>query len=157
MLKALAFSILMATTGPAQLYQKLGSDGVVIPSTTFGGPQPPSFVVNRNAGNTMGLLMVYIEVTDADDSVTAITMNCAASPDLNTTNWFLQTCTVSGATATCVMPLTFVTDPSGLTSPKRWMSRVDIEGVQSMKCVFTNTGGTAADSIRVLAALSTKG
>lgn len=152
MLKALILSMSLGAVGPTQAYISLGEK---IPLTTLDAPST-SFTVDRSSGGLFGLMMVFVEITDADNSVIGIAMACTASDDTNTTDWALQTCTVSGGTATC-LDLAFNKDPQLITSPKRWMNRIDIEGVQSVECTITDTGGTILDTIRVVVALATKG
>ena len=152
MLKALALALSLGAVGPTQAYISLGEK---IPLTTLDAATT-SFQVDRSSGGIFGLMMIYIEVVDADDSVTAIDMACTASDDQSTTVWALQTCTVAAGTATC-LDLAYTKNPAAIATPKRWMYRLDIEGVQSVECTFTDTGGTVLDTIRVVVALSTKG
>ena len=142
---------LIGATGKKNAYQRVGEliDDAGLDTT-------PSFsMTNIPSSGTWGLMVVYVQVTDANDSVTALNMTCTGSIDNNTTDYTMQDCTVSGGTATCV-DLSWTKDPSGIASPKRWPWRVDVEGFEDVECTFTNTGGVAADKLDVSVAMATK-
>ena len=94
------------------------------------------------------VMSLMITVTDANDSVTALTMTCTGSMDNNTTDYTLQSVSVSSGVGTGSNS-SWVFDPSGVTSPKRWLWRVDIEGIEDVECTFTDTGGVVADILDV--------
>lgn len=115
-------------------------------------------VENLKLSGTYGLMILFLALTDANDSCTAVTMSCTGSPDNNTTDYTLQSCTT--VTGVCTSAdASWVKDASGNTTvdTKRWVWRVDIEGMEDVECTFTDTSGAAADSLRVEAYLATKG
>lgn len=147
-----------AEVGPKQLVINLANPVIATTaldasSSSFSWTQPS----NQGA---FGLLMVYVQLTDADDSCTAITMSCtSARTNMNSGNVYtLQSCTTASGVCTS-SDSSWVKDASGNTSSdiKRWVWRVDIEGLEDGTCTFTDTAGAAADSIRVDAAFATKG
>jgi hypothetical protein len=119
-----------------------------------------SFSVAATAIQGAGLLTLYISVTDANDSVTALGMTCTSSPDGGTTDYTIQDCTVASGACTS-SNASWTKDPSGISSPKLWPWRVDIEGLigdgSNIECTFTNTGGVAADKLTVIGYASVKG
>jgi hypothetical protein len=114
-------------------------------------------VTQGGRGEIWGMMLVFISLTDANDSTTALNMVCSASDDDNTTDYTLQDC-VSGGTGTYTCyNLTWTHDPSSTSSPKKWLWRVDIEGLEDVECTFTDTGGVAADKLTVDIAFAVKG
>ena len=113
-------------------------------------------VENAKLAGVYGLLLVLVTVTDANDSTTAVTMTCTTSADNNSTDYTLQVCTTAAGACTS-SNASWVKDPSAITSPKRWVWRVDVEGLEDYECTFTDTGGAAADTIAVSAYAAVKG
>lgn len=124
-------------------------------NTTLAATRSFSLTQLTNSG-TYGLLVLYVSVTDANNSVTALGMSCTSSLDGNTTDYTLQDITIAAGVGTSV-DASWTKDPSAITSPKRWVWRVDIEGLEDVECTITNTGGTAADTLRVDGAFAVKG
>lgn len=141
-------------SGPLQSHIYLGER---IAATTLDAASS-SFTIGttHRPSGLWGLMTVRITVTDADNSVTAITMICGGSSDGNSTSYTFQECAVAAGVATC-NNLSWVFNPTAVTSPKRWQWRVDIEGVEDVTCTFTDTGGVVADTIQVAVGLATKG
>lgn len=158
-LPAYLFMLLAATSygevGPKQLTIDIGN---LIATTTLDAAST-SFTVSQtpNSGG-YGLLLVYVQVTDASNSVTALNLSCTtARSNINSgAAYTAQSCTT--ATGVCTSSnASWTKDPSGITSPKRWVWRVDVEGFEDITCTFTDTGGDSSDSIRVEGAWATKG
>lgn len=146
-------SVALARTGPLNNYVRSGSE--VLDAQTLDAAR--TFRVSRDSGQgAWGLMSVFIQVTDANDSVTALTMTCSASIDGNTTDYALQDCVLASGAGTCYN-LTWAHNPAATTSPKKWVWRVDIEGLEDVECVFTDTGGAAADLLDVSLSFATKG
>lgn len=141
---------------PKQLYTSYGTviNGVALSAASS------SFTVNFDNPATNGipgLMVVWVSVTDASNSVTAINMTCTGSHNGGTTDFTLQDCSSVAAGSCTSVGASWVKDPSAITSPKRWPWRVDIEGVPEVECTFTDTGGDASDSITVFVTFATKG
>lgn len=115
-----------------------------------------AFELELSPDSSWGVMVLYIQLLDANNSTTALNMSCTGSLDNNTTDYTLHSCDTVLGTATCYN-LTWTTDPSGVTSPKKHIWRVDIEGLQDIECTFTDTGGVAADKLTVTASLAIKG
>ena len=148
-------SLSMAATGKLRNYSRLGAAGVVITAATLDAASTTFTYDNLPKNGTWGLMLVYVKVTDSNDSVTALTMSCTGSIDDNTTDYSMTSCSVTAGVCTSTVA-TFVIDPSGITSPKKWLWRVDIEGIEDIQCVFTDTGGLIADTLDVSASLAAK-
>lgn len=114
-----------------------------------------SATVSPESSLGFGLLLLHITVDeDSGNDITAISMTCASS--IGGYNYALQSCTTIDGEATCY-EATWTHDPSGTSNPKRWLWRVDIEGLRGVTCTFTDIGGIAADTITVVGTLATKG
>jgi len=141
-----------SATGPKNPYVSLGTK-----IASLGLDAARSFEIeNLRQSGIWGLMVVYIHLTDADDSTTALNMICTGSEDNNTTPYALHDCTIAAGLATCVN-VSWTTDPSGVTSPKAWIWRIDIEGIEDIECTFSDTGGLAADKLKVDVTLAKKG
>lgn len=141
---------------PKQMYSPYGTviNGVALSAASS------SFTVNFDNPTTNGipgLIVVWVSVTDASNSVTAINMSCTGSPNNGTTDYTLQDCSSTAGGVCTSANASWTKDPSAITSPKRWPWRVDIEGMPEVECVFTDTGGDASDSITVTVSFATKG
>jgi hypothetical protein len=146
---AVLFAILIPTTlsaqsvGPRNANRYLGS---LIASTTLNSATP-SFTYSGEYG--WGLLNLYVHVTDTNDSVTEITMTCTDSTDAGTTNYDIQECKMSNGACTSYKATWVAGEATGeplngTADDVYWLWRVDIEGMASVKCTFTVTGGSAA-------------
>lgn len=141
---------------PLRAYSKYGSpiDGVALDAASS------SFAINASESpdrnGVWGLMVVWVTITDANDSTTAITMTCTGSHDRGATDYTLQSITTATGVGTSANS-SWVKDPSAITSPKKWPWRVDIEGFPEVECTFTDTGGAAADTIGVTVTFATKG
>lgn len=137
--------LLMGQLAPKQT---LRSYGTTIASTALDAASSTVTLNNLERDGAWGLANMYIQITDADNSVTAITMKCYASKNGGTTNYQLQDCAIASGVATCYN-LSWVHNPSGTTSPKKWIWRVETNSIEDLICVFTDTGGTSGDYILV--------
>ena len=115
-----------------------------------------SFTVPTNVPLGYGLMVLYITVLDANNTVTALNLSCTASHDGNTTDYTLQDCTVVAGVCTS-NNASWTKNPSAITSPKIWPWRVDIESFKDLECTITNTGGEAADKLTIVGYVATKG
>lgn len=141
------------------LLQKFSSYGTVINAVALDAASS-SFSVNMDnpaVNGIWGLMVVWVSIADADNSTTDIHMVCTGSPDGGTTDYTLQDCDSITAGVCTSVGASWTKNPSAITSPKRWPWRVDIEGFPEVECVFTDTGGAAADSISVTVTFATKG
>lgn len=142
-------ALAMANVGPKNAYvssgEKINNQGLDA-TRTFE-------LENLRQSGTWDVMLVYVQVTDADNSTTALNMSCTASEDNNTTDWALQECTVAGGVATC-LNLSWTKNPSTITSPKKWLWVVNISGIEDIECTFTDTGGVAGDLLDVAIALA---
>lgn len=142
-----------ASQEPLRAY---GRTKVQIDASALDASSTSFSLTNLPTTGTWGLLMVYVSITDSDNSTTAINMSCTGSTDDNSTDYTLQDVAVAAGVGTSTN-LSWTKNPSAITSPKRWLWRVDIEGIEDIECTFTDTGGAAADSITVTTVLATKG
>ncbi|OFW58400.1 MAG: hypothetical protein A2Y75_01445 [Candidatus Solincola sediminis] len=146
----------LASTQPRQTYAFYGRVINAVALSTASS----SFTVDLTAPTTngiFGLMTVWVSIADADNSTTALNMSCTGSHDGGTTDYALQDCaTLTNGVCTSV-GASWTKDPSGITTPKRWPWRVDIEGFPEVECTFTDTGGAAADSITAYVTFATKG
>lgn len=129
--------------------------GAVISAATMDATRSFSIANIPNVG-AWGLMNVYVNVTDANNSITALNMTCTASRDDNTTDYSLLACETSSGTSTCYVQL-FTINPAAISTPKKLLFRVDIEGLEDVECSFTTTGGAAADLLTVNIDFATKG
>ena len=114
-------------------------------------------------GGVFGLMIVWVKVTDANDSVTDLDMVCTSSPDGGSTStsedYTLQVCksVTDGNCKSVNAGWDKEEDIASITSPKRWPWRVDIEGFPNAGCTLTPTGGAAADLLDVTITFAIKG
>ena len=127
--------------------------------TTLAAPRSFTVSVGDIREGAYGLALIYVSITDANDSETGVSLDCTASEDENVTSYRIPACVWDNTNLryNCEAGPLFW-NPSDETSPKRQVFRVDFEGMVAFKCTFTFTGGAAADSIHVpRVVLSTKG
>jgi hypothetical protein len=169
------FRQLRRDSGPVLLGVALVCISVLAPATTFGASGPKnlhirpstnpainaataaasrSFEVENKSGG-LGLLIVYITYVEDNTSTSAVTMTCTASDDNNTTDYKMQSCTVSSGACTS-SDASWTLDPDN-TGTTYWVWRVDVEGYEDFECTFAFTGGEAADLLTAKYQLSTKG
>ena len=110
--------------------------------------------VSSADGGSLGyaVLSLYVKLTDANSSVTNISMSCTGSHDGGTTDYTLQSCAVAAGTCTSTNAAWSKT----LTAQGNWIWRVDILGYQEVECTFTDTGGLVADTLDVTGTLVTQ-
>ena len=156
------FAFVLVALLAAPIHASVGPKNAYAPSvrqinaTTIAGAETPSFdIQNAHNSGVWGVLVVYVSVVDTGDGVTALNMTCTASDDNNTTAYTLADCDVSSGVCTTYMA-SWTFNPRGVTSPKRWVWRVDIEGLEDIKCTFSDTGGGAGDTLTVYTALAVK-
>lgn len=141
-----------------QTTNKYAVYGTVIDAQTMAAPR--SFtIVRQNPAyyGVYGLTTLWICLTDADNSVTDLTMTCTGSPNDGTTDYTLQDCSTLVAGVCTSVNASWSKNPSAISSPKCWPWRVDTEGVAELECTFTPTGGAAADLLSVYATFAVKG
>lgn len=151
---ALLASSMLASPGALERYTVHGK---VVNAVTLDAAST-NFAINWTQADqrgVYGLMSVWVELTDADNSVTAFNMTCYGSRDENTTDYTLQSCDV--ATGVCTSSdASWTKNPSALAT-KSWVWRVDVESMPAVNCTITDTGGDASDSMTVYATFSTKG
>lgn len=140
-------------TGPRNAFADMGT---LIDGANLGAASNSFSTSSTNRPRGMGLVALYISLTDADNSVTALNMSCTGSNDDNVTDYTLQSCLTALGVCTSYNA-SWVRDPSLIASPKRWVWRVDVEGVSALQCTFTDTGGAAADLITIIGQYAVKG
>lgn len=152
----LCASLTARAAEPLRAYGWYGSpiNGVALDAASSSFTVIPSEYPERNG--VYGIMVVWVTITDSNDSVTAINMSCTGSHDRGATDYTLQDITVAAGVGTSVNS-SWTKDPSGITSPKKWPWRVDIEGMPEVECTFTDTGGNSSDTIGVTVTFATKG
>ena len=153
---ALIACIVMPSLASAQ--RRYSSYGRVVNAATLDASSS-TFAVNLNNADTAGvwdLMDVWINVsTDADNSVTAITLACTASRDGGTTDFAMQWC--STAAGVCTSSSTsFVKNPSAM-STKAWVWRLPVAAYPEIECTITDTGGDDNDVMSVWVSFGTQG
>jgi len=111
--------------------------------------------INGEAAQGFDLLILEFSLTDANDSVSAITMTCFEGGLPTDMDYAMQSCTVASGVCTSDNA-SWVKDPSGMTK-KKWATRVDISGYRNVSCTITDTGGLIGDILTVKGYLATKG
>jgi len=152
---ALILAAALSVAGPMQKY---ASYGRVIDAATLDASSA-TFGVDISAPQSngiWGLMTVWVCLTDANDSVTALNMSCTGSRDNGTTDHTLEDCTMASGVCTS-NSASWTKSLAAITSPKCWVWRVDVEGLPNAECTFTHTGGAAADLLTVFATFATKG
>lgn len=161
---AIAFAVVVAVTITLGLVADAQADpvGVRVRSPAFAtatntlDEASTTVTVNlQKAKASWGLAVIYVTVTDASDGVTDISMACTTSEDGGTTPFYLSSCDVSAGACTSSLA-SWSYDPQAVTSPKRWVWRVDIEGLKDLACEFSDTGGDVSDVLAVSVSLAAK-
>lgn len=153
-LLAVLFAVLvstpaMANVGPRQACRDMGVqvDGIAV-------DQSPSFSYNGDNAGNWGLAVILIQLTDADQSISAFNLTCTGSDDGNTTNYKLQSIEVATGIGTST-DYSVTKDPNGTSN---WGWRFDIEGYPDIKCTVTDTGAAATiDVVTIKLRMCTKG
>lgn len=151
----LAPSLVLAQAGVGPLNRN-SSLGTLLSTTTLDASSTSITWDAEMKQGSWGELIIYVTVTDGSNSVTALNMTCYGSKNGGTTLYTLQSISVASGVGTSY-DASWTKDPSAITSPKRWIWRVDIEGIEDAKCIFTDTGGDASDSISAIVDLAVKG
>lgn len=115
-----------------------------------------SFAVDRpNTEGGYGLLSLWIDLTDANTSITRFDVACTVSRDGNAKDYTPQECTSSGGIYTCVDTGVWRKSSPGT---KAWPLRLDVEGFPDFECSFAVGAGSgaSADLLTVHARLCTK-
>jgi len=120
------------------------------------GSASNSFTIATDRAKGLGLITVWISLADANDSTTALNMSCAGQHTSGKWSYTLQSCSMAAGICTSTNA-SWTKDPSGITSPKRFVWRVNSEGVPNLTCTLTDAGGAAADILHVSVTGSTKG
>ncbi len=103
-----------------------------------------------------GLATIWIELTDANTSITSFVATCTTSHDNNTTDYTPQECTSTAGTYACVGTGIFTkASPSSI----KWPIQLNLEGFPDFECTFSvgAGAGAAADLLTVKQTLCTKG
>ncbi len=103
-----------------------------------------SFSLDRvNTAGGMGLLTLWVQLTDANTSITRFDGTCTVSDDGNVTDYTPQDCT-SGATCTSTDAGVWQKASPGT---KKWPWRLDVNGFPDIECTFSvGTGAATAVS-----------
>lgn len=93
-----------------------------------------------------GLIIVLVELTDANSSITQLQMAATTSDDDNATDYTVQSCTTSSGA--CASDDAVWNQGDGSTGPgtKNWSWRVDNEGLEDMEFTFSVASGTGASA-----------
>jgi hypothetical protein len=143
-----------AAVGPVPYY-KLVKKVVAAASLNSNSPTFSQAVTLPETNGTPSLAVLWICVTDADNSITAFNMTCTGSWDSGTTDYTLQGC--ANASGTCTSSAaTWTKNPSAITSPKCWAWRVDTTGLPELECTFTTTGGGSGDVLNAYLSYASK-
>lgn len=123
--------------------------------TAAGMDSSQSFSIDTTPGQNYGLATVFLSLTDANTSITSFQMQCFGNYRKGSDDFKLQSC--STASGVCTSDDATWTKASPGTS--NWLWRVDIEGLQSIKCTMSVAGGTgaSADLLTANLRLCTKG
>ncbi len=106
-----------------------------------------SFSVNNNVLG-MGIMLLLVDLTDANSSVTNLTMTCTVSDNDNVSDFKMQTCSLAAGVCTSNDTTWSKSNPGGSTGDLVW--RVDILSIPGdTECTFTDTGGDGSDTITV--------
>lgn len=114
-----------------------------------------SFEITGSPSNNFGLASVLLDLTDANTSITSFDMSCVGKVGLVDDEFTLQSCATSAGVCTS-------SDASwAKASPgtAKWVWRVDMEGIQTLKCTLSVGAGTGtgADLLTARVRLCTKG
>jgi len=133
--------------------------------TAVGTDASRSFKVDNTIQGTFapvgsGLLLVWVALTDANDSVTGVSLACTGSYDDNTTDFRIPSCPWDSVNLrfNCESGSLFW-NPSDETSAdiKYQVFRYDVEGIEDLECTFTFTNGAAGDTITARQSFAVKG
>lgn len=115
-----------------------------------------SFSLNRDNAYGYEVLTLFVELTDANTSITRFDATCTVSTDGNTTDYTPQECTSSSGTYTCVDTGVWQKASPGT---KNWPIRIDVTGFPDVECTFSVGAGSgaSADLLTVKGRLCTKG
>lgn len=142
-----------AAVGTVPYYKLYGK---VIDAATMA--QARSFtraVTLPETNGTPDLTVLWVCLTDANNSVTLLAWTCTASWNSGTTDYTMQDTNSSAGTATYV-DWTGQKVPTNITSPKCWPIRLDTAGFPELECTFTPTGGEAGDLLNVYLSYASK-
>lgn len=133
---------------------------VVTRVSALGMDSSRSFSYDGPGTSDYGLAVLYIDLTDANSSITKFTTTCTVSYDGNTSDFTPQECSSASGTYNCVDTGVW-NKGDGITGPgtKKWPLRLDIEGFQDFECTFSvgSGSGAAGDLLTVKTQLCTKG
>jgi hypothetical protein len=140
--------------GPANLSDNLGT---LIEWSTLAASRTATISGDKMQG--MGLLNLYVDLEDANDSETGVSIACTTAYESGKWEYRIPACVWSAANTRydCEAGPLFW-NPSDETSAdiKRQVFRIDTEGLTNVTCVFSFTGGAAGDRIRVRARKAVK-
>lgn len=133
-------------------------NGGITAGSTLAATRTATFSSGELTG--FGLLLLYVEITDADDSETGVSLECTAQPVSGKKKYRIPTCVFDNVTTRfdCEEgPLFWNPSDETAADTKLQVFRVDVEGLTNASCAFAFTGGAAADSIEVVAFGAVKG
>jgi hypothetical protein len=132
--------------------------GTLIDWSTLGAARTAT--VNGNAAQGLGLLTLYVEIEDADDSETGVSLACTTAHTTGGREYRIPACIwdVVNTRYSCEAgPLFWNPSDETAADIKAQIFRVDIENLRNATCVFSFTGGAAGDRIRVVGHAGVKG
>lgn len=94
-------------------------------------------------------MTLFVDLTDADDSITRLDLTCTGSHDNNTTDYEIQDCTIAAGVNTCVDG--GVVQKAVADNQRAPVYRVDVSGFADFECTFSvgAGAGAAADVLTV--------
>jgi hypothetical protein len=115
-----------------------------------------SFSYNRTNAQGFDTLTLWVQLTDADTSITRFDVTCTVSDDGNSTDYEPQECTSASGTYTCVDSGVWQKASPGTS---KFPIRLDVSGFPDFECTFSvgAGAGAAADLLTVKGRLCTGG
>lgn len=107
-----------------------------------------------------GLLLVWVALTDANNSVTGVSLSCTASHDANVIDYRIPACVWDSANTryNCEAgPLFWNPSDEIAADTKYQIFRYDIEGIEDVECTLAFTNGAAGDTVTVKRSWAVKG
>lgn len=146
-----ASSAMAQNVGPRNIFAKAAGGAALINGATMAAPRSFTTTVPQLEG--MGLLTVFIELTDANTSITNLSMVCTAMRSGSTTVYKPQSVEVAAGVGTSYD----VSWNKATPGTSKWIWRVDVESFAGATCTFTPTaGGEAGDLLTVYGIFAVK-
>jgi hypothetical protein len=155
-MRYILFAILLLLPSTALARKDSGSNlqvrlnGAIAAGTTLAASRSITFSGDELSG--IGLVVIYAEITDANNGEVGVSMACTAEPRSGGQPYRIPTCVWDSANLrhNCEAGPLFW-NPSDETSPKRQVFRADVEGISNATCTFTFTTGSSDDAIKAVA------